>query len=320
MTRSSQSPNGYCDAVPYQPSFGSWRGGSRCGSKFECELPTETGVGSQGMTAEDWSGFATQFEFSEDVAAADWLRKRVVDSGVGWSMMPAGFEAYVQVLHPALGSDGSEVSWREIADLVGLPLLPGVWFEDLEERAPADRLQRPWVQQPSVGEVPEAVLDAMMPILVGQTTTREGWFAVWEGSDLGDGHLVSVAWHVDDPPRPGTPSRYRSRSTLPRSVLEGPKLRLPYRDYLMLTGPLNAVGKLGVWAAWDPGDSRHFHRITPNLWWPEDRAWCAANEIDASWTCIGGTRQLVQEVLSAPGLETLELDPELQHSPYKYSA
>jgi hypothetical protein len=55
---------------------------------------------------------------------------------------------------------------------------------------------------------------------------------------------------------------------------------------------------------------------TLNLWWPDDRAWCAANEVDASWTCIGGTHQLIQEILSAPELETFELDPELQHSPY----
>jgi hypothetical protein len=61
------------------------------------------------MTASDRSGFATQFAFSEDVAATDWLRKRVVTGGVGWSMIPAGFDAYVQVLHPALGSDRSEV-------------------------------------------------------------------------------------------------------------------------------------------------------------------------------------------------------------------
>lgn len=272
------------------------------------------------MTADDRSGFGAPFAFSEDVTATDWLRKGVVNGGVGWSMMPAGFDAYVQVLHPASGSDRSEVRWQEIADWVGLPLLPGVWFQDLEERAPADRPRRPWDQEPSMGEIPEAVLDAITPILAEQTTMSDGWFAVWEGSGLDGGNVISVAWHVDHPPPPRTPSRYRSRSTLPRTVLRGPKLRLPNREYLILTGPLDAVGKLGVWEAWDPGDSRHFEHITPNLWWPEDRAWCAANEVDASWTCIGGTRQLIQEILSAPELETLELDPKLQHSPYNDDA
>jgi hypothetical protein len=52
------------------------------------------------------------------------------------------------------------------------------------------------------------------------------------------------------------------------------------------------------------------------LWWPDDRAWCAGNEIDASFTCIGGSRALIDELLARHDLEVLELDPMLECSPY----
>lgn len=172
------------------------------------------------MSTDDESGLAAQFAFSEDVAATDWLRQRVVDGGVGWSVIPAGFDAYVQVLHPARDPDESGIRWREIADWAGLPLLPGVWFQDLADLAPADRPLRPWVQKPSLWEIPDAALNAMTPILAGHTTTSDGWFGLREGSGLDGGSVLSVAWPVDHPP-PGTPSRYRSWSTLPHAVLKG---------------------------------------------------------------------------------------------------
>ncbi len=29
----------------------------------------------------------------------------------------------------------------------------------------------------------------------------------------------------------------------------------------------------------------------PNLWWPDDRAWCVATEIDLAWTYVGDQRR-----------------------------
>jgi hypothetical protein len=40
------------------------------------------------------------------------------------------------------------------------------------------------------------------------------------------------------------------------------------------------------------------------------------NEIDSSFTCIGGSRALIDELLARPDLEVLELDPTLGFSPY----
>jgi hypothetical protein len=48
------------------------------------------------------------------------------------------------------------------------------------------------------------------------------------------------------------------------------------------------------------------HTSTPeSCWWPEDRAWCVATEIDFTWTYVGGTRECIQQVIDDPELEAL---------------
>jgi hypothetical protein len=44
---------------------------------------------------------------------------------------------------------------------------------------------------------------------------------------------------------------------------------------------------------------------SPNLWWPEDRAWFVATEIDYAWTYIGGSTELIDELLADDRLEVL---------------
>jgi hypothetical protein len=242
------------------------------------------------------------------------LRARVTDYGVGSSLLPSGFEAYVQVLHPAFGPGDSRLRWRDIADRAGLPLLPGVWFQDFQELAPKD--DQPWVQEPAVGQIPDDVLDVLTPTLAGHTASGHGWFGLWDGWGFLHGSIgLLFASSVDSPPPPGAPTDYRARPAFSAEVLQGPKLTLPDRAYLLFQGPLDAAKELGAWVDWEPA-GRSYERQTPSLWWPEDRAWCAGNEIDASWTCIGGTRQLIDELLAHSGLETLELDPDIKLPPY----
>ena len=44
---------------------------------------------------------------------------------------------------------------------------------------------------------------------------------------------------------------------------------------------------------------------SPNIWWPEDRAWCVATDIDLCYTYIGGSRECIEAILSTPDLEAL---------------
>jgi hypothetical protein len=36
----------------------------------------------------------------------------------------------------------------------------------------------------------------------------------------------------------------------------------------------------------------------PNLWWPDDRAWVVASEIDLAWSYLGGSADLVDAVVA----------------------
>ena len=68
-------------------------------------------------------------------------------------------------------------------------------------------------------------------------------------------------------------------------------LDLPNRQYLVYVGPLS---ELPSWH-WDG----------PNLWWPDDRAWLVASEIDLVSTYVGGPGAAIAELLQDPLLEVV---------------
>jgi hypothetical protein len=57
------------------------------------------------------------------------------------------------------------------------------------------------------------------------------------------------------------------------------------------------------------GDAAAFSRPpamqSPNLWWPDDRAWCVASEIDFRSTYVGGSRALIDRVFDDERFEAL---------------
>jgi hypothetical protein len=73
------------------------------------------------------------------------------------------------------------------------------------------------------------------------------------------------------------------------------RVRLPERDYVLYGGPIDLA-----LAALEPWDTH-----SPNLWWPEDRAWFVATEIDFAWTYVGGTSAVIEAVLARESLEAL---------------
>jgi hypothetical protein len=48
---------------------------------------------------------------------------------------------------------------------------------------------------------------------------------------------------------------------------------------------------------------------SPNLWWPDDRAWCVATEIDLMSTYLGGSRGCVQAIIEHPQVEAAAVEP-----------
>jgi hypothetical protein len=82
------------------------------------------------------------------------------------------------------------------------------------------------------------------------------------------------------------------------AVLEGAApavVDLPQRRYALATGAVRDAAAL----------SDALLDQSPNLWWPDDRAWCVATEIDLAWTYVGGTEAAVAAVLASPVLEAM---------------
>jgi len=72
-----------------------------------------------------------------------------------------------------------------------------------------------------------------------------------------------------------------------------PRLMLTHRAYFLFLGPIDAVTSLSFGT----------FQQTPNLWWPEDRAWCVATDIDLSETYLAATEGCAKRVVADPGLE-----------------
>ena len=103
-------------------------------------------------------------------------------------------------------------------------------------------------------------------------TPQRCWFAVWDGS-----------------------------GGLPERVRRAPGFTVPERRYHLLAGALSAADTSVLDApCWQ----------TANLWWPDDRAWCVASEIDLNSTYLGVTEACAAELLAEPDLEAVRVSPE----------
>jgi hypothetical protein len=86
----------------------------------------------------------------------------------------------------------------------------------------------------------------------------------------------------------------------PPEVLNGPRVSIPARDYLLFRGPLTQAGQWGA-AELVPGRARPIN--SPNLIWPADHSWFVATEIDLPWTGIAGSTNLVQDLIADESLD-----------------
>jgi len=210
--------------------------------------------------------------------SAAWIGERLHPFGrdVG-SVVPPGFASYARVFHPPyrIASDGTftPVHWRDIAAANERTVQEEMQRLDLscEPARFSAQQETLWDQQPSRGRLPR---ERLVATLGAHTRTPEScWFAVWEG--FGDLRIPEKA---------------------------GTEFSLPGRNYLLLHGQLADV--LQTLSAVD------WIYLAPSLWWPEDRAWCVATEIDFSWTYVGGAPGCILQIMNDPALEALATHPE----------
>lgn len=222
----------------------------------------------------------------DEVDAGAWLRERLrpPDGSVG-SVAPIGFETCVRILHP-LEWRGRPATWADVAAEVGRVMHPLVQFGALAAH-PSEH------GEPFEGGLTLTAVTALADVLGRRTSTpRDVWFALWDGfGQFNDG----ATWVVtdDEPVEPVPP-------LLTPDERRHPKLSMPMgRDYYLFRGPVSAVSALTRQDVWEQ---------SPNLWWPADRAWCVATEIDFDSTLVSCSSRVAAELLADDRFETYEVD------------
>ena len=77
-------------------------------------------------------------------------------------------------------------------------------------------------------------------------------------------------------------------------------MRIGGHTFLLLRGPVElAAANLLA----EPSSQ------SANIWWPADRAWCVATDIDLVTTYVGGSTACVADLLADGGLETAPAEP-----------
>lgn len=244
-------------------------------------------------------------------SAAGWLRaaSNTPSAEVG-RFVTEGFGGYARIFHPAtreaepvfpLWADDTsgrrlpirpgprheavwrDVAWREVADANGRIVHPGMqWRSVSGDRRSHDSGQQPglWERPPQRDSLPHRLTCVVCEILERFTTTpNRCWCAVWEGY----GDLVGV----------------RADLKLPRLVIAGRS---------MLVG-LGSLHEIPAESFSDPGfapASLDNYR-SPSLWWPDDRAWCVATDVDFDSTYIGASAECVATLIADSRLEALEI-------------
>ena len=166
------------------------------------------------------------------------------------------------------------------------------------------------------GEMPPSLLSALCELLASHTATPERcWFCLWAGWGWIDGApsatIVSTSTGLGDPFVEVPPA-------FGPEIMNGPRVSLPGRDYILFEGPLAAATELG----WRVGElvnevrpdagiePDEFQPQTPSLFWPDDHAWCVATEVDLDSTYLGGSEAMVRALLADTRFEAwrAELD------------
>jgi len=237
-------------------------------------------------------------QWSAKVDVADWISNRLhpFDQHDAGSVIPAGFAAYARILHPAWRweTDGAlKIRWGMISEWTGRVVHPQVQFHELSQSwARPGILHGRSVDLPHEGSLPADDLVALTEILADDSDTPDHcWFCLWDGYGCVNAGraftpLVSNA---------GDEREHHLPQVIPATVLAGPRVRLPARDYLLYHGPLTVASAFCSYPSYQ----------SPNLWWPDDRTWCVASEIDLSSTYVGGSARLIKRILADQRLEAL---------------
>lgn len=262
-----------------------------------------------------------------DPNEAAWVSKnrRPFDTFSVGSLVPAVFERYARLLHPASSYANLPVRWAEVAGWSGRTIHPLAQWELLARPLPGHEVGRcPFILPPREGGLPPGHLRKLCGLLTGQTADPERCFiALWDGygspevvltapeSVRGSGSAPRSAPESAPGSSPGPASGQASdgndqtsKSNVPPLWAGAAELRLEYRAFLVAEGSLATVaemtGKHGAFGS----------RLPPTLFWPADHTWFVASDPDLNSTYVGGSAALIESILTDPELESWPATPD----------
>ncbi len=214
-----------------------------------------------------------------DLSAAEWIRPRLTGAfGAVTRAVPDGYAAYARICHPAEDPQGRLVTWTDVAAVTGRQPHPTMqWHALVGSADPVNMEGSSWPGgDPERGHLVSEVLRPLCDVLTAHTTTAQTcYFCLWDG------------W-----------------GGIPRDRLPVSRLSHPGRNYLVFVGPLRAA------LTGRRPEPDWFEPQSPNLFWPADRAWCVATEIDFDSTLVGGSPELIEQLLAHPGLDAWPVHPD----------
>ncbi len=240
-----------------------------------------------------------------DLSPATWLMIDPASANEGLSRgnrvhnrIPPGFEAHAKVLHPFTG----DMSKVPAESPLFRSLQAGAWHEIPEGHVLQKGSRGRWFDLTTArrirwAEVTEYLGMKLAPQLAMSDFIRKGThrrlvcrYAIPDESDL-DRQLRDALLEVLHAWQDPGANCY---------MLWAPYVAIhtdwDCLDYVLCTGTL---GQLAQWEAVDS------HPPFPNYLWPSDRAWVLYVDLDAWYSLLGGSKDLVGRVASDPRIEAL---------------
>lgn len=238
---------------------------------------------------------------AHSAAPARWASSHLDVFAEQWvtGMVGPDFAAYARIFHPL--DDGPDAQrWADVARLHSKTMHASAEWDRINDVPQALPGGRSFPGDPRIGSLDVQALSDLCTILAGHTGTPERcWFAVWEGWGWQKAQASALGRSTSSdeplPPLEMAPPEWQLDLT-------GPTFELPGRKYHLFSGPVQAATRIGHWitAEW-------FAPQSPSIFWPEDHSWCAATEVDADTTLIGGSRDLIAQITNSPLLEALPI-------------
>ncbi|TWP38343.1 hypothetical protein [Leekyejoonella antrihumi] len=193
--------------------------------------------------------------------------------------------------------DDEPIRWSMVAGRNGLEMTADTDYPEIALLpATADGSPMRGVAGPDEGTLPLEDTSALIDVLRNHTRDVDRcWFCLWDGYgwDTAASYSSTAALLGDQTAPP-----VGSADPVPDAVRNGPRVSLPSRSYFLYQGDL--------------ADALAFvdsEQQTPKLWWPQDRSWCVATEIDLPWTYVGGSDELIRSIVEDSRLEAWPVRP-----------